>query len=115
MEVATALAFAGLYWWDIVVTGGYHPDYGVFVVHCYLVASLIAASLIDLDHQIIPDEITWTLVGSDVNILNERGIAAVNLGAALTHAHTSRESLRVHDLVAIARHAEAIVLEAARP
>jgi len=63
----------------------------------------------------LPDDVTWTLVGSDVNVLNAHGIPAVNLGAALTHAHTERESMRVYDLVAIARHAEAIVLEAAQP
>jgi len=60
----------------------------------------------------LPDEVTWTLVGSDVNVLNANGIPAVNLGAALTHSHTTRESQRVRDLADIAAHAEAIALEA---
>ena len=59
VEGATALAFVGLYFADIVVTGDRPPSYALLGVHCYLVASLLAASLIDLDHQIIPDEITF--------------------------------------------------------
>ena len=58
VELGVALSFAALYWWDIVVTGGRFPNYWLLVVHCYVTASLIAGSLIDLEHQILPDEIT---------------------------------------------------------
>jgi len=58
VEFFTALAFVGLYWLDIVVRGGRDPDYALLVVHCYITASLIAGSLIDLDYKILPDEIT---------------------------------------------------------
>jgi len=60
VELATGLSFVGLYWCDIVATSERFPSYWLLGVHCFVMAALIAASLIDLDYQIIPDEITWT-------------------------------------------------------
>jgi len=71
VELITALSFVGLYWLEIVAANGSDDKYWVLAVHCYVVAALIASSLIDLEHQILPDEITWMglLVGLTASAL----------------------------------------------
>jgi leader peptidase (prepilin peptidase)/N-methyltransferase len=93
VEGVTALAFLALYLWEIVIEPQtapganafyrtpYGPDYWLLAAHLYVLASLIAGSIIDLEHQILPDEITKT--GLVV------GLAASAFVPAL-HAHEGR-------------------------
>ncbi|HEX3601913.1 MAG TPA: A24 family peptidase [Lacipirellulaceae bacterium] len=78
LEVATGVALAALYWWEVDRVGLIQdqlrgvaivtPAWAVhwqFVSHGILLCLLIAASFIDIDEKIIPDEITvpGTLLG----------------------------------------------------
>lgn len=64
IEGLTALSFVALYWWDILRPLPHawaYPmpeDYWRLGIHCFIFASLLCGSLIDLEHQILPDEIT---------------------------------------------------------
>ncbi len=73
VPLATGLALAGLYWWEIdqlrLVRGlaqpGFRPAlddlthlHAAFLSHAVLVFWMLVASLVDLDEQTIPDEIT---------------------------------------------------------
>jgi tripeptide aminopeptidase len=59
-------------------------------------AALRAACSIGLEPTV-----TSTLVGSDINIFNHHGIAAVNLGLHLQELHSPRENYAIADLVKI--------------
>lgn len=79
VELSSALAFAGLYWWEVLRHGLVEPPmfpsvaaqiapgvlHAPLVLHLILFGLMLAASLIDLDEKIIPDEITvmGTLLG----------------------------------------------------
>jgi prepilin signal peptidase PulO-like enzyme (type II secretory pathway) len=70
LEIGTGVAVAGLYWWEIVELGLVRgqlpglvaappvPLYLEFASHVLLLCLMLAASLIDIDEKIIPDEIT---------------------------------------------------------
>lgn len=73
LEIAVGLALAGLYWWEVVRMGLIHdqlqgiavapplwPIHWQFVSHTILFCWMMAASFIDIDEKIIPDEITVT-------------------------------------------------------
>jgi prepilin signal peptidase PulO-like enzyme (type II secretory pathway) len=76
VELLSGAALVGIYWWDVVRQGLY-PELGVpftvpahilhaqFLGHALLLLLMLAASLIDLDEKLIPDEITvaGTLIG----------------------------------------------------
>ncbi|MBN1395102.1 MAG: prepilin peptidase [Pirellulales bacterium] len=78
LEIFTGLGLALLYWWEVVAAGLYPAGLEPFIMpqgmtilhlqffaHCILIALMLAGSIIDVDEQIIPDEITvpGTLVG----------------------------------------------------
>ena len=70
LEISTGLAVAALYWWEVgevaLVRGQLAaafappmmPLHAQFVSHVILLCLMLAASLIDIDEKIIPDEIT---------------------------------------------------------
>jgi prepilin signal peptidase PulO-like enzyme (type II secretory pathway) len=70
MEIGTGAAVAGLYWWEIVELGLIRgqlpgivaapsvPVHLEYASHVLLLCLMLAASLIDIDEKIIPDEIT---------------------------------------------------------
>ncbi len=70
LELCTGAAVAALFWWEIVelgliggqlpvsVTPLLGPIYLQFASHVVLLCLMLAASLIDIDEKIIPDEIT---------------------------------------------------------
>lgn len=70
LEIFTGIAVAALYWWEIERLGLLHgqlaaglvppiaPLHLQFVSHVLLLCLMLAASLIDIDEKIIPDEIT---------------------------------------------------------
>src|SRR5262245_33041039 len=65
LELFTGVAFAGLYWWEVVRMGLVIPPLAVnvipvtlhaqFAVHALLAALMIAATATDLLEQVIPD------------------------------------------------------------
>lgn len=78
LELFTGLGLAWLYWWEVSAAGLLPPGlprplwtdllvtlHQEFAAHCVLIALMLAASMIDVDEKIIPDEITisGTLVG----------------------------------------------------
>jgi prepilin signal peptidase PulO-like enzyme (type II secretory pathway) len=77
LEIATGAAFAALYWWEVMRLGLIEGQAGGTVVappavlhwqfasHAVLLCLMAAASFIDIDEKIIPDEITviGTLIG----------------------------------------------------
>jgi prepilin signal peptidase PulO-like enzyme (type II secretory pathway) len=77
LEVGFGVALSGLYWWEVVRLGLIEPQVGAplmapswsvhmqFVSHATLFTWMLAASFIDIDEKIIPDEITvsGTLIG----------------------------------------------------
>jgi prepilin signal peptidase PulO-like enzyme (type II secretory pathway) len=77
LEIATGLALAALYWWEVIrleliegqVGGAVVVPLDVlhwqFASHAILLCWMLAASFIDIDEKIIPDEITvsGTLIG----------------------------------------------------
>jgi len=81
VEAAAAAGLPALYWWEVVRQGLLRPQlaaagapladvpfdalWPTFLTHAVLVVLMAVASLIDLDEQIIPDEITvpGTLLG----------------------------------------------------
>lgn len=78
VQFGLGLALTGLYWWEVVQHGLIVPqlaglpvqvsDWAVhweFLSHALLIGWMLAASLIDIDEKIIPDEITvsGTLLG----------------------------------------------------
>ncbi len=78
LELTTALGYAALYWWEVESLGilpesvaGWQPAqlgpilHWNFIAHAILIGLMLAASMIDADEMIIPDEITLpgTLVG----------------------------------------------------
>jgi leader peptidase (prepilin peptidase) / N-methyltransferase len=86
LELSTGIGFAWLYWWEIgcaglLPPGLLHPAQPLlagpamqgllyilhlqFAAHVLLIALMLAASMIDVDEKIIPDEITipGTLIG----------------------------------------------------
>jgi leader peptidase (prepilin peptidase) / N-methyltransferase len=77
LELLAGIGAAWLYWWEISVGGllpsGVAPQLALppivlhleFAAHLVLIAWMLAGSMIDLDEQIIPDEITipGTLMG----------------------------------------------------
>ncbi len=69
-------------------------------------AALRAARSIGLEPRV-----TSTLVGSDINIFNQQGIAAVNLGLHLQEMHSPRERYAIADLVKITELLVALVQE----
>jgi prepilin signal peptidase PulO-like enzyme (type II secretory pathway) len=77
LEVGVGVVLAALYWWDTVQAGNIAGQVGVpiavptwavhwqFFSHTILFAWMLAASFIDIDEKIIPDDITvsGTLIG----------------------------------------------------
>lgn len=74
VEIACAIALPLLYWWEVASRGlwgeGFVPPdattlYCVYLKHAVLMGFMLAASLIDVDEQIIPDSVTipGTLIG----------------------------------------------------
>ncbi|MEM9658170.1 MAG: A24 family peptidase, partial [Planctomycetota bacterium] len=78
VELSVATALAGLYWWEVIQQGLVQPQLdgipvrapewtttATFLSHAVLLSLMAAASLIDIDEKIIPDEITvvGTLLG----------------------------------------------------
>ncbi len=74
VEVVTATGMAALYWWEVEQRGLIRPMimppatgilWAQFVVHAFLLALMLAGSLIDADEKTIPDGITvsGTLIG----------------------------------------------------
>jgi prepilin signal peptidase PulO-like enzyme (type II secretory pathway) len=72
LEVAFGVALATLYWWEVIRLALIEGQVGVavaspawvvhwqFVSHALLICWMLAASFIDIDEKIIPDEITIT-------------------------------------------------------
>jgi prepilin signal peptidase PulO-like enzyme (type II secretory pathway) len=72
LEVAMGVAVAALYWWEVAELGLIQEQVGVpiqppvgplhwqFASHTLLICWMLAASFIDIDEKIIPDEITVT-------------------------------------------------------
>lgn len=73
LEIALALAMAGLYWWEVARLSLVQPQVGPapivppwltvhlqYFSHVILLCWMLAASFIDIDEKIIPDEITVT-------------------------------------------------------
>jgi prepilin signal peptidase PulO-like enzyme (type II secretory pathway) len=72
IEIGMAVGLAGLYWWEVARLGLIQgqvdvalatPQWTVhwqFVCHAILICWMVAASFIDIDEKIIPDEITVT-------------------------------------------------------
>lgn len=72
MEAIVGIALAALYWWEIVEFGLVReqlapgqtpplgPIYWQFTAHAILLCWMLAASFVDIDEKIIPDEITVT-------------------------------------------------------
>src|SRR3954452_7259941 len=70
LEICFGLALAALFWWEVVRHGLIHgqfpiglavpgaPLYWAFASHAILACWMLAASFIDIDEKIIPDEIT---------------------------------------------------------
>jgi prepilin signal peptidase PulO-like enzyme (type II secretory pathway) len=77
LEISAGAALCALYWWEVVRLGLVEPQTGApiappswpvhlqFVSHAILFGWMLAASFIDIDEKIIPDEITvsGTLIG----------------------------------------------------
>ena len=78
VEVLMGVGLAWLYWWEVEAAGLLPQGVGTllglgdktvlhfeFLAHCFLIALMLAGSLIDVDEKIIPDEITvsGTLAG----------------------------------------------------
>lgn len=74
VEIACAVALPLLFWWEVTSRGlwgeGFVPPdattlHCVFLKHAVLMGFMLAASLIDVDEQIIPDSVTipGTLIG----------------------------------------------------
>ncbi len=77
LEIGSGVALAALYWWDVIHVGSMAAQAGLpvvvpttvllsqFVGHAVLFVLMMAASFIDIDEKIIPDEITvpGTLIG----------------------------------------------------
>lgn len=77
LEITSGVALCALYWWEVVRLALIEPQVGApiaapawpvhlqFVGHAILFAWMLAASFIDIDEKIIPDEITvsGTLIG----------------------------------------------------
>jgi leader peptidase (prepilin peptidase) / N-methyltransferase len=108
LELILGVALAALYWWEIDKLGLVRdqlaagpvpplgPLYLQFAAHAILLCWMLAASLVDIDEKIIPDEITvtGTLVGlvlaalvpmSLLPIVSER-LAAPAVGEAIVNA-----------------------------
>jgi leader peptidase (prepilin peptidase) / N-methyltransferase len=72
LELGLGVAIAGLYWWEVVRFGLIQDQIGFaaappllplhfqFVSHVLLLCWILAASVIDIDEKIVPDEITVT-------------------------------------------------------
>jgi prepilin signal peptidase PulO-like enzyme (type II secretory pathway) len=72
LEVGTGVALAALYWWEVMRLGLIEPQvraaimpptwtlHWQFASHALLLLWILAASFIDIDEKIIPDEITVT-------------------------------------------------------
>jgi leader peptidase (prepilin peptidase) / N-methyltransferase len=72
VELGLGLALAALYWWEVARLGLIEPQVGAaiaaplwavhlqFASHAILLCWMLAASFIDIDEKIIPDEITVT-------------------------------------------------------
>lgn len=68
VEGCIAAAFAGLYWWEVEKQSLFPPDlfprpmlstlYAQYLSHALLLCFLTVAALIDVDHFVIPDEVT---------------------------------------------------------
>ena len=77
LEIGLGAALAGLYWWevarlglikgqvDVAIAAPAWPVHLEFLSHAILLCWMLAASFIDIDEKIIPDEITvtGTLIG----------------------------------------------------
>jgi leader peptidase (prepilin peptidase) / N-methyltransferase len=78
LELLTGIGLAWLYWWEVQASGLLPPElprplpgelltalHLQFAAHALLITLMLAASMIDVDEMIIPDEITvpGTLVG----------------------------------------------------
>lgn len=62
VEALGAVAWGMAWWRDVVTPLGPEPDYVRFFLHAWLFSGLIAASMIDLEHMIIPDAVTVPLM-----------------------------------------------------
>jgi prepilin signal peptidase PulO-like enzyme (type II secretory pathway) len=125
VELATGVAVAALYWWEVVALGlvrgqlpglvaaPAEPLYLEFVSHVLLLCLLLAASLIDVDEKIIPDEITvpGTILGlalatslpmSLLPHVDARGAAPL-VGVELAQAHG--QAWYLEPVTAVAPHA----------
>ncbi|MEX0613643.1 MAG: prepilin peptidase, partial [Pirellulales bacterium] len=72
VEIGLGVALAALYWWEVIRLGLIEGQVGVpvappdwtvywqFASHALLLSWMLAASFIDIDEKIIPDEITVT-------------------------------------------------------
>ncbi len=72
LELGMGVAIAALYWWEVVRSGLIQDQIGFaaappllplhlqFVSHVLLLCWILAASVIDIDEKIVPDEITVT-------------------------------------------------------
>jgi hypothetical protein len=72
LEVGVGIALAALYWWEVARLSLVQPQVGTpivpptlavhlqFLSHTVLVCWMLAASFIDIDEKIIPDEVTVT-------------------------------------------------------
>jgi len=58
VEFLTACLWAGIAWMDADSDFGRYTNAGILLTHLVFVASLVAITFIDFDHQIIPDEIS---------------------------------------------------------
>lgn len=81
-----------------------YPGYQIPSRHPLLASLRGAARPINL-----PVRIASRFAGSDANILNDHGIAAVNLGVGVVQPHTDRERVSVTDMVALARWLEILL------
>ena len=105
VELGMALLFAFTAWWFPPVDG---PSVLLLLVAFYLVATCVIVTFIDLEHQIIPDTITWP--GMALGVLASLALPALHAGHVGFRADAPRSSALLASLLGLGAGAGSLVV-----